>query len=150
MAQATIATQIHQSFDVHCDFTTQVTFNKVISVNRLTNLDHFRIGQLVHAPLRSNSHFFADFCGLFIPNPMDIGERNKHSLIRGNIHTSYTSHVLLLPKGIAVTVPQRKTRTLSPKYRSFLLFSRENPMVCFGAAVALAGIIGFLPSRSTA
>tara|TARA_R110002096_G_scaffold7796_4_gene33272 strand:- start:1710 stop:1913 length:204 start_codon:yes stop_codon:yes gene_type:complete len=46
-------------------------------------------------------------------------------------------------------IPYKK-RDESLKYRRILPFSSDIPMVCFGAAVALAGIIGISLSRSTA
>jgi hypothetical protein len=37
VAQAAVAAKIHQTLDVHCRFTTQVTFNGEVGVDEFTN-----------------------------------------------------------------------------------------------------------------
>ena len=62
MAQAAVATLVHQTLDVHLGFTTQVTFNGICGVDMLTNRKNFCIAQLIHetglVDIRAGTDFF--------------------------------------------------------------------------------------------
>eukprot|EP00439_Symbiodinium_sp_Y106_P089608 s1_g2144.t1 len=96
MAQTPIAAQIHQTFDVHRDFAAQITLHQVIPVDRFADLDNLSVGKLVYTAFWRNTYGFADILRILVSNPMNIGQRDKHTLMGWNVHTSDTSHVLLL------------------------------------------------------
>src|SRR4029079_4040063 len=72
MTQAAIAAQIHQPLDVHRHFAAQVTLNLVVAVDRLADLQHLRVGQLVDPPLRRDADLLHDLGGKFRSDALDI------------------------------------------------------------------------------
>jgi hypothetical protein len=96
VAQAAVAAQIHQALDIHANFTAKVAFDDVIAVNRLADLQDFRVRQLIDAAISRNADPAADLLRKLGPDPMDVLKRNEDALLRRDIHTSYTSHVGLL------------------------------------------------------
>jgi len=64
VTKTTVVTHIHQTLDVLGDFTAQITFNLMLSINCLTNLQHFLIGQVVNTAVTFNADFLTDFGGL--------------------------------------------------------------------------------------
>src|SRR5580658_8612224 len=56
VAQAPIGSQIHQPLDVDRDLAAKVAFDHVVAVDRLANLQNFRIRQLGDTPLRWDMH----------------------------------------------------------------------------------------------
>ena len=55
MTQTTITTEIHQTFDIHCYFTAQITFNFVVALNDLTQARNFRLGQITDTCIAVNT-----------------------------------------------------------------------------------------------
>ena len=58
VTQAAIAGQIHQTFDVHCNFTPQIAFNRMIGINCFANVQNFLIGEVLNPAGRINLQFF--------------------------------------------------------------------------------------------
>lgn len=101
MAQTTVATEVHQTLDVHCDFAAQITFNSEFA-DFVTQTIHVRIGQVFHfcrtndagritdflcagtadAEDRSQS----DFCMLMVRNvlPLQYGPLNHSNISKIN------------------------------------------------------------------
>src|SRR4029078_1435923 len=50
------------------------------------------VGQLGYPPLLRNRHFLHDFMGVFLPNAMNILQRNNDALVGRNIHASDAGH----------------------------------------------------------
>jgi hypothetical protein len=92
MTQAAIAAKVHQTLDVDRHFAPQIALDHIVAVNRLTNLQDFRIRQLSDAALGWDHHLFTDFFGLFLADAMNILERDNHALIGRYINASDTSH----------------------------------------------------------
>src|SRR3546814_15504819 len=51
MAQAAIRREVHQPLDVHRGFATKIAFDIMIGVDGFADLEHFLIGQILHAAL---------------------------------------------------------------------------------------------------
>ena len=51
MAQAAIAAEIHQPFDVHRDAPAEIAFDLEVAVDDLANADHLVVAQLIDARL---------------------------------------------------------------------------------------------------
>src|ERR1700722_4467788 len=92
MAQAAIGAQIHQPLDVDRDFAAQVAFDDVVAVDRLADLQNFRIGQLGDTPLRWDMHLLDNLFGLLAADAVDVLERDDHALVGGNINACNASH----------------------------------------------------------
>src|ERR1700741_2544903 len=72
MAKAPIGAQIHQPLDVDGDLAAEVSFDHIITVDRLADLQTLRIRQLSDAPLRRDMHLLDDLFGLLRPDAVDI------------------------------------------------------------------------------
>jgi len=94
VAETAIATKIHQTLDVHRNFTAKIAFDHIVAVNPFADLENFVIGQLVDATLGRDLESGDDLFRLLGANAVDILKRNNHALIGGDIHTRYTSHQL--------------------------------------------------------
>jgi hypothetical protein len=92
MAQATVAAKVHKSLDVHCNFAAKIAFDHIITVDRLADLKHFRVSQLIDPTLRRNIDFLANFRGLLGTNAMNILKRDDNALCGRNIDACYTGH----------------------------------------------------------
>jgi hypothetical protein len=93
MTQAAVATQVHQALDVHRNFTTQVTFDLVVSIDCFADLKDFSIRQLVNATIVGNANLRYDFPSKFRSNPVDVLKRNNNALVRRDVDASDTCHV---------------------------------------------------------
>ena len=60
VAQATIATKIHQALDIHLHFTAKVTFNSEICVDMFPNREHFGVAEFVDPACSVNIYSFTD------------------------------------------------------------------------------------------
>ena len=63
MAQTAVATKIHQAFDVHLGFTTQVTFNGEGCIDVFADGQNFSIRQLVDATRVTSMPTASQICG---------------------------------------------------------------------------------------
>jgi hypothetical protein len=92
MAQATVATEIHQPLDVHRDFTTQIAFDAIVTIDDLTDPNDIVVRQLMHAPIRRNTDFVDDFLSLGVSDAMNISQGNQDTLLRRDIDARNTRH----------------------------------------------------------
>ena len=90
MTQAAIAGQIHQTLDVHCNFTPQIAFNRVIGINRFTNVQNFLIGKVLNPTGRINLQFFNNVSRSSASDTVNVGKRNDYALVSGDIYPSNT------------------------------------------------------------
>src|SRR5262249_37464051 len=96
VAQAAIAAKVHQALDVHCNFAPEVTLNGVVAIDRLANLRNLEIGELIDPGRCRDAHPLADFLRELGTNSMDVLQADDDALLRRDIHTSDTGHVVLL------------------------------------------------------
>jgi hypothetical protein len=92
MPQAAIAAKIHQSLDVHCNFTPQIAFNHKVTVNHFADLQHFRIAQLRHAARFIKFQRVHDFLRFVGADAMNILERDHDALVGRKIDACDTGH----------------------------------------------------------
>jgi hypothetical protein len=96
VTQAAVAAEIHQALDIHSNFATEVALDDVVAVDRLADLQHLGVRQLVDAALGRDANPLADLLGKLGPDAMDVLKRNQNALLRRDIHTSYAGHFRLL------------------------------------------------------
>src|SRR5262249_23630025 len=80
--------EIHQPLDIHGDFTPQIAFHHIVTIDHFANLQDFLIGQLGYPALMGNIDLLHDFLSVFGPDPMDILQGNNHALVCGYVYTS--------------------------------------------------------------
>jgi hypothetical protein len=86
-----VAAKVHQAFDIDRNLAAKVPLDDKIAVDRLANLQDFRVGQFGDPPRGGNVHFFAKVLGLRWSNAVDILKRNNNTLVGWNIDASDTS-----------------------------------------------------------
>lgn len=93
MTEATVATEIHQSLDVHRDFTPQIAFNHIVPVDRFAHLQDLCVAQFVDPALYGNADFFTDLVRKGWADAVDVLKRYRYALLRGDVHASDTSQM---------------------------------------------------------
>jgi len=94
VAQATVATQIHQALDVHLHFTAQVAFDGVVLVDVLADLQDFGVGQFVDPAGLVDADGIADGAGRCVANSGDVGEGDGNPLCSRDVYAGNTCHVI--------------------------------------------------------
>src|SRR5262249_21288696 len=94
MAQAAVATKIHQPFDVQLNFSAQIAFDHVVAVDDFADLEHLGVRQLRHPTLRRQINLAHDILGNLGPDAMDILQRYNDALVGGQIDARDTSHLV--------------------------------------------------------
>ena len=92
MTQTAVAAQIHQTLDVHSDFTTQVAFNAVLTVDQFTDLYDLVIRQFVDALRIGDTELAADCLRGRRANAVDIAQADDHPLVGRNVYAGNTCH----------------------------------------------------------
>src|ERR1019366_153134 len=94
VAQTAIGAQVHQALDVDRDLAAQIAFDHVVAVDRLADLQHFRVGELRDATLGRDVNLVANLLGLLRTDAVDVLQRDDHAFVGGNVDASYTSQAL--------------------------------------------------------
>ena len=68
----------------------------IVTVDNFAYLQNFSIRQLVHSPSRWNIDLFADFFRETRAYPVNVAKADLNALIRRDVHTRYTCHVVLV------------------------------------------------------
>jgi hypothetical protein len=95
MAQATIATQVHETLDTHGHFPTQITFNRELA-NFLTEPIHIGVVQILDLRRANDTCRFADFLRASPTNTKNRGESDLSVLVVRNIYPCDPGHVVTL------------------------------------------------------
>src|SRR5574344_600364 len=92
MTETTVATNVHQTLDVHGGFTTQIAFQSH-AIELITDLFQIRIGQFLDFFRVINATRFANFAGCRATDAINSSQADLSMLVRRNINASYTSHI---------------------------------------------------------
>src|SRR5690606_17445812 len=95
VAQAAIAAEVHEPLDVHRDLAAQVALDPIVAVDRLADLQHLGVGQLVDAPVGGDANLLDDFRSELRADAVNILKRDDDALIGRNIDAGYTGHLHL-------------------------------------------------------
>ncbi len=106
VTQATIAAQIHQTLDVHRNFTAQVALDGEVGVDVLANGQHFGVRKLIHATRTVDVQGFADLLSKERTDTGDVGERDRNPFRGRDIDASNTCHACLPSKCCGSVAPE--------------------------------------------
>ena len=81
MPETAVTSDIHQALDVHCDFTTQVTFDPHLLVDDFTNAVDLVVRQVPHARIRAHIRALEELLAGMEPDAKDIRQRRFDSLV---------------------------------------------------------------------
>src|SRR3569833_2485238 len=90
--QATVTGQVHQPPDVHGRLAAKVAFDAVVAVDRLADLQHFGIGQLIDPARIFDAHLVHDLLGFGLADAMDVLQRDDDALVSRNVDACDTGH----------------------------------------------------------
>src|SRR5690606_40690929 len=80
----------------------------VVAVDRLADLQDFRIAQILHAAGVIDAQLVGDLHGRGAADTVNVGERDDHALVGGDVYPGNTSHLLLhAPQGPGRPVRKR-------------------------------------------
>jgi hypothetical protein len=94
MSQASIASEIHQSLDVHTNFSAKVSLHLILAIKDLTDLGYFHLSQPIRIHARVETDFLHDFTGSISSYPVNIGQGNFHTFVLGKVNPCNTGQVL--------------------------------------------------------
>lgn len=92
MTKATIASNIHQTLNIHGGFATKITFNQVLS-NLIANFLQISIRQIFDLLGVANPACLANFTSTRTPNAINCSQPDLGVLMRRNINTSNSCHL---------------------------------------------------------
>jgi hypothetical protein len=96
MTQSTVATDVHQSFDVHLDPLAQVSFNFTLRFQDCPDLTQFVLIQVGDASIMIHARLVQNGTRSRTTDTVDIRESNFSSFIWWKVDASYTCHFLLI------------------------------------------------------
>ena len=114
MPDTSIATEVHESFDVHGDFAAQVAFNRILRHFSPEGVE-FLLGELHDFRLRCNIRGIANFIRSGSADPVDSRQRKPCLLSVWYVYTGNSSHlnfVTCINLGAACVC--RRGRSLEP------------------------------------
>jgi hypothetical protein len=91
VTNAAVATKIHQTFDVHRDFATQITLDLKICYRR-SKFCNLGFGKVLCRRRRINSGCGANLLRPRITNTVDRRQRNYDVLVKRYVYACYTCH----------------------------------------------------------
>src|SRR4051794_33425652 len=92
--EAAVAGEVHQPLDVHRGLAPEVALDLVVLVDRLADVADFLVGQVLDPFLARDSELGDDVLGRGAADSVDIGERDFHALVGGDVPPGNTSHSL--------------------------------------------------------
>src|SRR5690349_12457577 len=92
MTQPAIAGHVHQALDVHRHLAAEIALDPVFAVDQLADAENLLIRQLVDPALLRDAELLADLDRVLRPDAIDVAQRNRHALVRGNIDTGDARH----------------------------------------------------------
>ena len=91
MTNAPVASEVHQSLDVHRRLAAQVALYDELCY-RVTDTRDFGFRQVLNLGLRRNARRFADLPGTRVADAIDRRQRDDDVLVYRNIYACYSSH----------------------------------------------------------
>ena len=114
VAEPTVATEIHQSLDVHVDLTTKVTFDLEVLVDAFADPLHIGFVELVSSLALWDTRSLANVLRVMRTDPVDVLQRNHRVFPTWEVDACDTCHSLLsLPLLVTGVVTQDAHDTLA-------------------------------------
>src|SRR5688572_3310524 len=132
VAQAAVAADLHETFDVHGDGLAQIAFHHSVPLNDIAHAHYFVFGHILDLRTEIHPGFLADLGGSGSADSIDIGQTDLNPFIDREIDSRDSSHCS--PPATPILCPQAGHRlslallmfgigTLNPHYP----FSAHNP-----------------------
>jgi hypothetical protein len=90
MPEPTVQSQVHQSLDIHGDFTSQITFDLVLFINDPTDTGDLSLGKVVRLRVPVHTGLGQDLLRRGPPDPIDVRQGDFDSLVLWQINAGYS------------------------------------------------------------
>ena len=94
MAESSVATDVHQSLDVHRDFPAQVALDSHLFVHNLTNAVDLIVGQITDSRIWIYIRALEKLLAGMQPDSEDVRQRCLDTLFTGEVNSRNSCHVL--------------------------------------------------------
>jgi hypothetical protein len=91
MTDATVATEVHQTLDIHRNFAAQIAFNFEL-IDGCTKLRHFGLSQILDRGRRIDAGRHANLLRARIANSVDRRQRDNDVLVQRYVYACYACH----------------------------------------------------------
>src|SRR5438270_11670627 len=109
MAKPAVAGEVHQPLDVHRGVAAKVALDAVIAVDGLADVEHFLVGEVLDPLFGRDSELLGDLAGRGPADTVDVGQRDFHALVGGDVDPGDTSHSFPLSSSTGVEVAEGKS-----------------------------------------
>ena len=92
MTEAAVATEVHQTLDVHLDFAAEIAFDAVLGLEQLADALDLVFRQLFGLLGRWDVRTRADLSRERMAHAIEVGERISDLLVSGKVNACNTSH----------------------------------------------------------
>jgi hypothetical protein len=106
VSNTTVATEIHQSLDVHRRLAAKITLNHEIC-DCCTQVRDLRFSEIFHFRIGRNASRFANLRSACTSDTIDRGQRNHDVLVNRYVYACYSSHfnyLCLLSRQLTLTL----------------------------------------------
>jgi hypothetical protein len=94
VAEAPVASDVHQALDVGLDFPAQRTFDLEVIVDDTTYVANVFLGPIFHTDVFADSRFRENADRSRTANAEDVGETDYAPLVLGKVNASNTCHIM--------------------------------------------------------
>jgi hypothetical protein len=92
--QTAVAAEIHQALDVHGHFAPQIALDlQLKAVDRFADLAGLVVVEIIAALVERHASGGQDLTSLVPAHPIEVGQRNFHTLVAGKVDTGNASHL---------------------------------------------------------
>jgi len=99
VAKAAITTKIHESLDVETNLTSKITLDSHLhAVNDFANLPALVVVKIIAAFAEGNSSCIQNLSRFDATDTVNIGQRNFHALVLGEVNACNTCHEVFYPR----------------------------------------------------
>jgi hypothetical protein len=96
VTKTSVATDVHESFDVHGDLFAQIALDAALGVDHPTDLADLLLGKLLDADFGGDSSLSQNEPGTIMTDPVNVGKSDIDTLFPRQVDTCYSSHDPLL------------------------------------------------------
>src|SRR2546430_5508496 len=96
VTKAAVTAEIHQAFDVHRHFATQIALDHIVVINCLADLDDFVLRQITDAAVLGDPDLVADVLGIGWADAVGVAQRDFDALGGPDIYPGDAGHGILL------------------------------------------------------
>src|SRR4051794_5747319 len=97
VAQALVATDLHLAADVARHLTAQVTLDAEVLVDVVAQLQQVLVSEVLGAQVGADARRGQGLLGVVLADAIDVGERDLHPLLAGEVDAGQSCHVLGTP-----------------------------------------------------